>query len=117
MSGEYTLDIIEATKALEEGRCEEIEDEDGKRYVIQGGKLLDVNCINLLSLNHKSILGKWRLIGVKPEKKKVVLENVLWKSFTPGIVYPFVFPKKEVNFDWEGLLDKPHMKMTLEWEE
>jgi len=49
----------------------------------------------------------------KKEKKVVVVEGVIWERF-----YVKIIPISRVDsIDWAQFLDKPKMKMTLEWEE
>ena len=86
-----TVNFLEAVRALQEGKCEKIESlkNPGIYY----------SC--------KDYLGEWKLIGVK---QKVVIENVVWRKNSQESVCPLSFCN-----DWSALLDKPKMKMTLEW--
>ena len=108
------LTFLEAVKALEEGKCEEIENENGTVYRIENNILsyYDFNVVNAgIRLSPDSFLGKWSLHKVKPVKKMVIIENINWEDTINGIT-----PRGAYS-DWEVLPSKPKMKMTLEWEE
>ena len=52
-------------------------------------------------------------------KKKLIFEDVQWNNSCPKcelITPSAVFPGRRTD-GWLNLLDKPNMKMTLEWEE
>jgi hypothetical protein len=48
----------------------------------------------------------------KKEKKVVVIENVNWRDTTEGVI-----PNASFGDGWSTFLNKPPMKMTLEWSE
>lgn len=104
------VNFLEACDALASGECKEIEDEDGKFYKLRDGIILDAVVDSALPFNIDNLLGEWKLIGVK---KKVVIENIRWEK--SGAVFPSTSILDGGN--WESFLNKPQMKMTLEWEE
>lgn len=67
-------------------------------------------------LNDEDMLGDdWEIEKEKEkEKKAIVIENITWYK---NNLFGALIPCSQAKFDWEGLLDKPPMKMTLEWEE
>lgn len=113
---EYTLDFLEAVRILNEGKCKKIESKFGVQFTLNMGQVELCSSYSNHALGVQTILNKFRLVGVKPEKKKVVLENVKWKVSDYSIIYP-VRSNILDNFNWNELLCKPEMKMTLEWEE
>lgn len=113
---EYDLDFLEACKALDEGRCEGIKYEGGCSYRKHKDRdvlVLDVCSSAGIKITTKEFLGKWKLIGIKPVKRERIIEDVGWSQVrSGGITFPHGSP-----FNWSTLVDKPPMKMTLEWEE
>ena len=114
------LSFEEALKILEEGKCEGIrpekwhtctsfykKDERGALRFCHEDKFRDVN------LELSTFLGKWNLVGAKPEKHKRVINNIVWCRDFNGCIYP---TSMQGTFDWSQLLDKPDMKITCEWE-
>lgn len=82
---EYTLDFIEAVKALDEGRCEKIENEVGRRLEA----LIYSHNKHIIASTIRDFLGKWKLIGVKPrtEERTVKYWLVVWKDGRHGIYW------------------------------
>jgi len=116
----HELTFFEAVKALHEKRCEKIKSEFGYQcalnlsgvlcFVTGNGAVEDIG----IRLTPKVFLGKWRLMSIKPIKRKVVIENVTWVlggPFDGGVIIPHGY------FSWPTLAAKPPMRMTLEWEE
>ena len=115
---EYDLDFLEACKALDEGRCEGIKCEGGCSYSKQKGQDVIVlyECpTGGIKITTKEFLGKWGLVGIKPVKRKAVIQDVTW--FRTGVEGFTVHRPYGSPFNWSTLVDKPPMKMTLEWEE
>ena len=107
-----TVNFLEAVKALSEGECEKIINEAGAPYCLnKEGLVAYRGSMHGISLRPESFLGEWKLIGVK---HKVVIENVGWEQDSDGFVRPYV--TDGAGFGWKPeLLNKPKMKMTLEW--
>lgn len=102
------LTFLEAVQALEDGKCEKIENMFGCQYFINNRNIVNYTIGEGIQLSPMSFLDKWKLIGVK---QKVVIEKVSWYDDS------FIYPIGEPGYSWEELLNKPKMKMTLEWEE
>ena len=108
------MNFLEAVRALEEGKCEKIKSPVGTIYskhdytisleILPYGKHALGIC---LSCEH--FLGEWELIGVK---HKIVIEDVRWKQTSDNSA---VYPATLDSTDWHALLNKPKMKITLEW--
>lgn len=111
----YNLTFLEAVKALSEGKAKTIENTAGCRYEIRNAILSYVfKEIEIVGINlpPQSFLGKWRLVGLRPVKWKEILSEVTWHR-NREVIYPTAWP----NSNWSKFLEKPPMKMTLEWEE
>ncbi len=106
-----TVNFLEAVKALSEGKCKEIINETGTPYRLNEEGLVSY-CGKLegIKLYPSAFLGKWKLVGVK---QKIVIEDVVWVIGQRDCVYPDNPGKRD--FYWQELLNKPKMKMTLEW--
>ena len=111
-----TVNFLEAVKALKEGKCEKIQSVKARTtYSID----MDNNATlslrlsdghsNGINLRCESFLGEWELIGYR---HKIVIENVRWKQTSDNSA---VYPATLDSTDWHALLNKPKMKMTLEW--
>lgn len=112
---EYNLTFLEAVKALSEGKGKAIENAVGCRYEVRDATLSYVSEekeIVGISLTPQSFLGKWGLVGSKPVKWKEIIHQVTWYK-NREVIYPTAWP----NSNWSKFLEKPPMKMTLEWEE
>ena len=103
-----TVNFLEAVRALQEGKCGEIESSRGILYKIYATGLLKAEGYRAdgVNLKYNDFLGEWKLRDIK---RKVVLEDVQWHK-DELIVYPI-----HDTFDFTTLLDKPRMKVTLEW--
>jgi len=110
-----TVNFLEAVKALKEGKCEKIQSVKARTtYSID----MDNNATlslrlsdghsNGINLRCESFLGEWELIGYR---HKIVIEDVQWNKGSNNIIAPCVGRL----FDWSELVNKPGMKMTLEW--
>ena len=103
------MNFLEACKNLRDGKCKEIQDENGDCYYMKDG-IIKYSRVDVgIFLSPEVFLGRWYIIEVK---KKVVIKDVKWNKNEFNIVYPTV-----IGFNWICFLDKPKMKMTLEWEE
>lgn len=108
------LSFLEAVKALSDGKCEKIESPVGTQYCLKCGTVTLIGYgINYgIGLTPEDFCGEWKLIGVK---QKFVIEGVGWKrDGNLGVIYPVSFSDMQ---DWRKFLNKPGMKMTLEWPE
>jgi len=111
-----TVNFLEAVQALQEGRCEKIKSPVGTIYskhdytisleILPYGKHALGIC---LSCEH--FLGEWELLGVE---HKIVIEDVEWAQ-SDGAVHPYSDKIGQSFLMWKDLLNKPKMKMTLEW--
>lgn len=112
---EYNLTFLEAVEALEEEKCLGIESEVGCQYELEGSIVSYIaEKTTGIKLSPRSFLGKWRLVDPKPVKRKEVIEGVNWyRSSESGVTYPTAYPGEA----WSKFMDKPPMKMTLEWKE
>jgi len=64
------LNMVDAIKALSEGKCEKIKDCNGTYYELNGEILIySDNPFFEDYLSSPAILGKWELVDVKPVKK------------------------------------------------
>jgi len=103
------LTFLEAVQALHDGKCKKIVNPQGTQYLLKNGGV-SVDFGRGIELTPENFLGEWELIRVK---QKVVFENVLWfKSRSDSLIYPIMD-----GCIMDRFLDKPRMKMTLEWEE
>ena len=114
MRKEFNLTFLEAVEALEEEKCKVIESEVGPQYKINGS-ILSYNEEETvgIKLSPRGFLGKWRLVDPEPIKRKEIIERVGWSGGHSKVIYPTSNPGKI----WSKFLEKPPMKMTLEWEE
>lgn len=106
------LSFEEALKLLQDGKCKQIADKLNHLWSLKEEILVDE--FSSIAIPVERILDKWRLININKEKKKIVIENVDWYALPSLIVYPSI---STFGFRWTDLIDKPKMKMTLEWEE
>lgn len=61
-------------------------------------------------INHRLKSDRWEAIKTK---RKIIINNVIWQSdMISGAVSPY-----SIDGNWQELLNKPKMKMILEWEE
>jgi len=112
-----TVNFLEAVKALKEGKCEKIQSVRTRTtYSIDmdNNDTLSLRLSNGhddgICLRCESFLGEWELIE---SKHKIVIEDVVWVIGQRDCVYPD--NPSERGFCWQELLNKPKMKMTLEW--
>jgi len=109
------MNFLEAVRALEEGRCEKIKSPVGTIYskhdytisqILPYGKHALGICLTC-----EQFLGEWELLGVE---QKIVIEDVEWAQ-SDGAVHPYSDKIGQSFLMWKDLLNKPKMKMTLEW--
>ena len=105
-----TVNFLEAVRALSEGKCENIESPRGMLYKIYATGLLKAEGYHAdgVNLKYNDFLGEWKLRGIR---QRVVIEDVQWNKGSNNIIAPCVGRL----FDWSELVNKPGMKMTLEW--
>ena len=107
------MNFLEAVSALQEGRCKKIQIANRSQYIIdiRGCISFDEAHMTGISLTPDAFLGEWELIGVK---HKIVIEEVEWAQANSA-VHPYSDKFDESFLMWKDLLNKPKMKMTLEW--
>jgi hypothetical protein len=81
------------------------------------------NIIQITEENLRKAVESGDLKQLAPElfrkTRKLTITNIKWEKDNEGVVYPY----EELNgccidsLNWDDLLDKPPMTMTLEWEE
>jgi hypothetical protein len=82
------------------------------------------NIIQITEENLRKAVKSGDLKQLAPElfekkKRKVVIKNIMWEKDSEEIVYPYEESDDYCidDYDWDDLLNKPPMLMTLEWEE
>ncbi len=106
------MNIIEAWEKAKEGQL--ISCSTGR--VISKQKKIKQSLVNLYE--EDIVANDWVIIK---EKKRVEIEGVFWMWRTyaeSGHFKASVFyPQTETGIDWKQFLNKPKMKMILEWED
>jgi hypothetical protein len=103
------MNLIEAWKKAKKGQ--EVSTPQGGIYKRSSlRELLTKDCFT----EEELLAEDWEVVR---EKKVMVIESIRWKKNPKGQIFPW-FMEDYPGFNvFDSLVDKPLMKMTLEWEE
>lgn len=110
------LSFLEAVRALDDGKCEKIQNIGGVCYEKNLGGIIVFTGTGGgqkgILLASSVFLDEWSLVGVKQK----ITGKVKWEKYNE-IVYPIYFETDDSPAIFSDLLNKPEMKITLEWTE